>query len=496
MKLAKRILAVIMMAALAMALTIPAFAASDATAKITVPENTEETYTAYKIFDVTTVKDGDKITGYAYTIAKDSKWVEVLQNEEQDWFSITLVGDVYNVSLKEGVDGDEATAKAAAAFLLANKGEITEEPLNKGENAVGEGYYLITSTRGTNLVLATITNAVNVAEKNVEPTVEKKVKNNTANETTADNSTTASIGDTVEFSITISAKKGAKSYVLHDEMSDGLTLNAESITVKVDNTVVTAEGNYTIKTATATDENKPDDSCTFEIVFTQDYLNKIAEDTDITVTYTATVNEKAKVGDDGNSNKATLKYGENSRTTTDESKVYTYSFDLIKTGPAKTDANNNTTYDVLTGAKFKLYDAKTGGNEIPLVKVSDSANGDYYRPATTDGTGVEIEAGEVTIKGLGSGTYYLEETEAPAGYNKLTERTEVKIENANRANTKADDGVYTQNDNDTGIQVINQTGSALPSTGGIGTTIFYVAGGFLAVGAVVLMVVKKRMSAE
>lgn len=191
---------------------------------------------------------------------------------------------------------------------------------------------------------------------------------------------------------------------------------------------------------------------------------------------------KAVIYPGPNTNETKLVYGEGSETTWDKTETFTYQFDLVKTKTDKT---------VLDGAEFKLYDAKTGGNEIALI---DESNG-VYRVATAAEKAAEgfvsatIKAGKVTIKGLDSGTYYLEETKAPAGYNVLAERVEVKIDHANLTATVEGD-TYVSG----GVQVINQTGAELPSTGGIGTTIFYVVGGLLVVAAGVLLVTRKRMS--
>lgn len=160
-------------------------------------------------------------------------------------------------------------------------------------------------------------------------------------------------------------------------------------------------------------------------------------------------------------------------------------FDIIKT---------DSSMKVLNGAKFELHDAQTAGNKIDLVKVSDGV----YRVATATEKGAEgftsavIEAGKATVKGLDAGTtYWLEETEAPAGYNKLAGRVEVKIENTNLTTTMTGD-TWAQGNG--GVQITNNSGALLPSTGGMGTTIFYVLGSVLVLGAVVLLVTKKRMS--
>ena len=160
-------------------------------------------------------------------------------------------------------------------------------------------------------------------------------------------------------------------------------------------------------------------------------------------------------------------------------------FDIIKT---------DSSMKVLNGAKFELYDAQTAGNKIDLVKVSDGV----YRVATATEKNAEgftsavIEAGKATVKGLDANTtYWLEETEAPAGYNKLAGRVEVKIENSNLTTNMTGDTWATDNG---GVQITNKTGTELPSTGGMGTTLFYTLGSILVLGAGILLVTKKRMS--
>ena len=152
---------------------------------------------------------------------------------------------------------------------------------------------------------------------------------------------------------------------------------------------------------------------------------------------------------------------------------------------------------LLTGAKFKLYDTKDSNTPVNLIK--DTATGNY-RVAETGETGAieEIEINRynaVTISGLNKKTYYLEETQAPEGYNKLTERQPVElgkegfVTNATLTGSGAKGAEWTEG----GVQVINNAGATLPSTGGMGTTLFYVIGGGLMVAAVVLLVTKKRM---
>ena len=190
-------------------------------------------------------------------------------------------------------------------------------------------------------------------------------------------------------------------------MSAGLTLNPESITVAEPTGVTKGQdansGDYHVVTTGLSD------GCTFEVVFHQSYLDTITANTDIVVTYSAVVNENAQVSPSDNPNETKLEYGEASNpedkfTPPSETKTYTFKVDVVKT-----DDKNK----VLDDAQFKLYDAKTGGNEIALVKVSDGV----YRLAKDGETGVEYITtvnGQLEIKGFDANTnYYLEETKAP-----------------------------------------------------------------------------------
>ena len=468
MKRTKRIASVLLALVMALSLITTAFAAGE-TGSITINNAVVgQTYTIYQILDLESYnKNAD-----AYSYKATADWAKFING--------TGVKDVYvNVDAQGYVtwvkDADVA-AFAKLAQEYAAKNSIGNQGTEKANSTTVEftnldlGYYLVDSTLGTICSLDTTNPSVTIKEKNAQPTVDKQVQENSNSQWGESND--ANIGDTVNFKTVISAKKGAQGYVLHDKMSEGLTLVPGSVKVRG----LTEGKDYTVAT-----ENLKD-GCTFEITFKQAYLDTITEDTDIVVTYSATLNEKAVIYPGPNTNETKLVYGEGNETTWDETKTFTYQFDLVKT---KTD---NT---VLNGAEFKLYDAKTEGNEIALI---DEGNG-VYRVATAAEKAAEgfvsatIKAGKVTIKGLDSGTYYLEETKAPAGYNVLAERVEVKIDHANLTAT-VEGGTYVSG----GVQVINQTGAELPSTGGIGTTIFYVVGGLLVVAAGVLLVTRKRMS--
>ena len=437
------------------------------------------TYKAYQILvlesyntDADPNGDGNKEGAYAYKA--NSAWASWLKTQTQ-YVSIDKQGYVTWVK-----DADAAAfAKAALAHAKANS--IQADSTKTAGSATVEftglnlGYYLIDTTLGTLCSLDTTAPSVEMYEKNEEPSVTKEVQEDSDKNWGDDN--TAEIGDTVKFKTTITAKKGAESYVLHDVMSDGLTLNGDSIKVQVNGTDLNSQY-YDIKTESLAD------GCDFEITFAQSYLDTITADTDIVVTYSAVVNENAVVHDGANTNKTKLTFGEDNRdeTTWDETKTYTFKVDVVKT-----DSVNK----VLDGAQFKLYDAKTGGNEIALIKVSDGV----YRLAKDGENGEEYittKDGQLEIKGFDANTnYYLEETKAPDGYNKLAERVEIAVKAANLEAT-VDNGTYEEG----GIQVINKTGSLIPSTGGMGTTILYMAGGVLVIAAGALLIFRRRMHTD
>ena len=469
MKYIKRTLALLLAVVLVLALSISAFAV-DTNGSIKVDNAVvNKTYTLYRIFDL----DSHNTDYSAINYKVSAKWANFFVTGAEGLNYVTI-DDMGYVTWK---DGANAADFAAAAIAYATANGIANDGQQKATSSIVEftnlplGYYLVQSDLGALCSLDTTMPNVTIKEKNAAPTVDKQVQEN-SNGTWGDTND-ANIGDTVNFKTTINVVDGQpKNYVLHDKMSNGLTFDAGSVEVKIGDRTLTLGSDYTLIA-------NPKDGCTFEIEFKE---NVLKPNDVVIVTYSATLNEKAVIYPEPNTNETKLVYGEGSETTWDKTETFTYQFDLVKT---KTD---NT---VLNGAEFKLYDAKTEGNEIALI---DEGNG-VYRVATAAEKAAEgfvsatIKAGKVTIKGLDSGTYYLEETKAPAGYNVLAERVEVKIDHANLTATVEGD-TYVSG----GVQVINQTGAELPSTGGIGTTIFYVVGGLLVVAAGVLLVTRKRMS--
>ena len=467
MKHVRTILTLFVALAMALALSLPAFAASgtnDNSGSITINNAVPgQTYNIYQVL-VLESYDTDK-KAYAYKANPDWEgWLE----DQTIYVSIDEQGYVTWVKDADVV----AFAKAALAHAKANNIAATQTKTATSETVtfsdLSLGYYLVESSLGTLCSLDTTNPSVIMEEKNEPPTVEKEVQENSTGNWGDEN--TAQIGDTVNFKTTITIKPGAQDYVLHDEMSEGLTLDPDSIALTLDGTPLNQDY-YNVLTANL------DDGCDFHITFTQSYLDTITKETVVVVTYSAILNEKAVISNDANTNKTKLDYSENNKTAWDETKTYTFSFDIVKT-----DEDNK----ILDGAKFRLYDSKTDGNEIPVVKISDGV----YRLAKAGETGVEMETfnGQIEVRGLDANTtYWLQETKAPDGYNKLPDRVEVKIEESN-LNATVGNGAWANG----GVHVVNKTGSLLPSTGGMGTTLFYIGGGALVVLAIVLLVIKKR----
>ena len=476
MKHAKKLVSILLAMVMVLSMSTAVFAAqgtNDNNGSITI-NNAEEghTYNAYQIL----VLESYNTDAGAYSYKANAAWESWLESQTQ----YVSIDDQGYVTWAEGADAAEF-AKAALAHAEENKIIPTATKTADGTTVKFEklnlGYYLVDTTLGTLCSLDTTTTDVEMFEKNEQPPVKKEVKEDSTGNWEDEN--TAEIGDVVEFRTTIGAKPGAEGYVLHDVMTEGLTLNPDSIEA----TGLTKgqdenSGDYHVVTTGL------NDGCTFEVVFHQSYLDTITEDTDIVVTYSAVVNEKAVIYDGANTNKTKLQFGEDNRdeTTWDETKTYTFKVDVVKT-----DGDNK----VLNGAQFKLYDAKTGGNEIALVKVSDGV----YRLAKDGETGVNYITtvnGELEIKGFDANTnYYLEETKAPDGYNKLAERVEIPVKEAN-LEASVSNGVW-QNG---GVHIVNKTGDELPSTGGMGTTVIYIVGGVLVAGAAVLLILRSRRNTE
>lgn len=458
MKHVKKLVSLLLAIIMVFAMATTAFAAG--TNSITVNGAQKgETYKLYKMLDLIV---NESNTAYSYTV--NTEWNDFFTTGAgKDYVDIDEQGYVTWKTGKDSASDMEAFGKAAAAAVSGKTVVATQTPTADGSFTFANldaGYYLITSSNGTLAIVDTTpTNpAATVNEKNPDHTLDKQVQEDSNSSWGKENS--AQIGDTVNFQTTITVKKGAKNLIMHDKMEDGLSFNADS----VDIAGLTKGTDYTVVTTGLTDD------CTFEIRFEQSYLNTITSDATLTVTYNAVLNEKADITN-GEKNDAKLSWGGASSTEWSETVTKTYQFDVLK------HAANDTEKKPLAGATFQLKDAS--GNVVKLVKVSDTE----YRVANGTEIGAvdsftTVASGKIVIKGVDLDKYTLVETAAPAGYNKLNRDEEFTV--------TADQTLT--------VEISNNSGTELPSTGGMGTTIFYVVGSILVIGAAVLLITRKRMS--
>lgn len=456
MKNVKKLMGLLLAMIMAFAMGVCVFA--EGTNTITISNAQKgETYKLYKILNLSV--SGDK-TAYSYTL--NDTWKSFFT--QGNGVSYVDIDTQNHVTWKVGMntaENMENFGKAAAAYAANVEVTDTKTPTTDGQitfSGLDSGYYLITSTNGTLAMTKTTPSDpdVTVNEKNKDTTLDKKVQEDSTDNWGNENS--AQIGDTVNFKVTIHMKKGAKNYVMHETMDDGLSFNEGSVQI----TGLTKDTDYTVKTAEISD------GCTFEIIFTKNYLNSVKANTALTVTYNAVLNENADITN-GENNKAKITWGDNSTTEYSETTTKTYQFEVLKY--AQEDEQKNR----LAGAVFQLLNAE---NEIvKLIKVNDTE----YRVANGGENGsvdsfTTVANGNIVIKGVDLDKYYLKETKAPEGYNLLADDKEFTVTSGNTLT----------------VEIENKSGSELPETGGMGTTMFYLIGGILVIGAGVLLVARRR----
>ncbi len=464
----KKLFAALLAAALVLAMAVPAFAVTNATKGSITISNTvkDETYTIYRMFKLDSYNAESNT--YSYTV-------------ESDWEGFFKTGAGGNYITLDGQNhptwtaADENDSTTVAAFAKAALAWAADKKISgTKETATGDtvtfsdldlGYYLVDSSLGALCGLNTTNPNATIKEKNEKPEIKKEVQTSAGDWSRENN---AKIGDTVEYKVEIKVADGAQKYTVTDTMSKGLTFNSTSLKVAVGSTFATADTDYTL---TPTENG-------FTLELPESYVSTFTKGTVILVTYNATLNKDAVIDGDGNTNKVTLSYGNHQNTVPSEVTTKSYQFDLVKV--------DGTTNKLLDGAEFELADGET-----KLSFVKDTAGN--YRVAMTgeDGatTTITVKGGKVNIYGLAGKTYTLTETKAPDGYNKLVTSETVNLADGSKTHATIVDSVY----KDGGVVVENHAGTVLPSTGGMGTTLFYVIGGGLMVAAVVLLVTKKRM---
>ena len=510
-KAMKKLMAALLAVAMVCAMAIPAFAAEGAgaahTGSITINGAINgQTYYIYRILNLEANAD---FTAYKYTI--NTGW-ETFVTEHNDVF--TVKNGIVTSTVTDAAT-IQNLANEAGAYAKTNNLQIadTADSDNVTVRGLDLGYYLVVPEPGvvssSLCSLGTTNPNVTINEKNGKPAIEKFVYRGEVGEPSND----AGIGDTVKFLITVAVIDGQPhNYIIHDAMSAGLTFNEASVVVtrhRETNNPITDptpkletlnEGSdYTVEKNTACTASTEITGCTFEIKFTDTALK--ANDV-IMVQYTATVNENAVIGSKGNPNETILEYNKKyaNKSTT---KTYVWDMSVHKFADLGTGKENTP----LENAEFRLYKEESGAKKY--AKFTETYTGssiyklnnenDRWTADENAATKVKTPAnGNIKFEGLDAGTYYLEETKAPTGYNTLTAPIKVVIEStlpaaggtASYTVKYGDDSAEVNNHI---IPVENKTGTTLPSTGGIGTTIFYVIGGGLMVAAAVLLITKKRM---
>ena len=501
MKHAKKFASLLLALVMVFALATTAFAAENTT--ISAPEGSTRTYDVYQIFTgdlhegvLSNIKWGKNGTGTEET-AVDQTTLDALAavNSKSDTEKLTVIQTYVNFgSTAIGtVSGSNPLTVPTGYYLVKDNGPVND----------GEAY---------SLYVVQVVGPTTISPKVGTTTSDKKVddkndSNTTEDATTWQDSADYDIGDAVPFKLSATIAQDYANYThgykltFHDKEDAGLSFNKNSVKVYVDGTLITT--GYEVVTGGLTD------GCTFEVRFAN--LKDIASveaGSIISVEYTSTLDTDATVGSAGNKNTSHVTYtnnpndeqaGENGETPDDVVIVFTYqtivnkvtknpaydaSKDTEKTG---TDSDGNKEFIPLKGAGFTLY--------------KKNASGAY------EAVGPELKDEDMTTftwSGLDDGDYKLVETTTPSGYNTIPDieftitathdvtsnnPTLTSLSGGDKFTGKVSAGVVSAN-------IENQSGAQLPSTGGIGTTIFYVLGSVLVLGAAVLLVTKKRMSTK
>ena len=523
MKRMKRIMALMLAAIMMMAMSVTAFAAEGATGTHTLTVNVKTTEPAqnlkgqtinlYKLFDVTESGEGQN-KNYAYTVNETYKKtlatvLNIAETSKDEDFAaaVTKLGSDNATEVQNFANTFTTKALEGKLEATTTSGKITEE--NKTSytfNNLAAGYYLVYVTGGKEIQSSLVTvdaDTTTVDLKTEAPSIDK----------TADK-TTVNIGDVVTYTVTgaIPDTTGYSEYVykIHDELTKGLDFVNDANGTALEAGATTVNVKVAFKDAGVTDASTAPTTATLDAANNRKMsldlsewvrANQANKGKEFTVTYYAKVNKAAVVTE---KNKAQLEYGnkpgETTTTTPSEVKTPTYPLDILK---VKKDSNPE---EILAGAHFTLYASTTEGtiDESKPIKVTKEADGKYSYAAdqnaadatddmVTVANKIEGQGYNLHINGLAAGTYYLKETKAPEGYNKLTSPIKVTItKTGDEEWTVSKDGTV---EDDKIIDIENSTGSILPSTGGRGAIAFAVIAALLVFGVAVSFIRDKRKEA-
>lgn len=460
-------------------------------------------YTAYKLLDATyegtdvAITDDTNVS-YYYTGAASDELYTILAKYFQ--FDAFVDGKAYvKVVDDEGTAIDYSNVNVAALaaeintameretdpLTLTAAGTATASGTTASISNLAKGYYFLDTTTGS---LCSIDTAgkVTIYEKNSVPTVtDKNVKPDGAADTAYTDSINGTVGDKFKFKVTVNTGTNTHApapgtatgrdtdFVITDTLGKGFTLNTAASDFAIEGWTYGTD--FTVQIADANDTTK---DTTITITLKASKLATVVQNTDINILYDATLNENA-ITDGQASNSA------NNQTTI----TYTYGFEILKVDSANTPLEN---------VKFTLKNDK---NEYYFVPSDASSVDEDVMKALGQGQDGKIATGEdgkITFSGIAAGTYTLTETDTLSGYNLLDAPIIVAItpnvDDPSQATVAVTSGEGTASGNV--ITIVNQSGSVLPSTGGIGTTIFYIIGAILVIGAGVVLVTRRRMSAN
>lgn len=488
MKLFKKLASFILAFAMVMAIAMPSVVMADGDGSITITgANPNHTFEAYQIF-------AGEVSGKTLS---NLKWGNGVNEAGQK--------ELGSAKDNAGQLKTEANAKEfaykVAKYLGTSAGESTPEGINYKIENLAPGYYLVKDKDGTvpdaeayTKFILKVVGAAKVKVKSEVPTSQKKVKdtNDTTGDTTGwQDSADYDIGDQVPFQLTgtvakdFSDYKGAYKLVFHDKESKGLTFKPDSVEVYVDGTKI--ETGYSVKTTGLGDK------CTFEVVFDNlKDIESVHNGSVITVEYTSELNKDAVIGSEGNPNEMRMEFSNNPNVEQNGTTTYT-PWDKVIVFTYKTIIDKvNSEKKPLTGAAFKLEKInKVGPNTV-------------VHEFTADDTTSSFE-----FKGLDDGKYILTETVTPEGYNTMdpitfeitathdvdSDKPTLKTLNGNKVTGEIDFTVAKDQGSLT-AQVVNNKGSELPSTGGMGTTVLYAAGTLMILAAAAFLVMKKKAESK
>ena len=538
MKSLKKMMALVIAMVMVLAMGVTVFAATSHS--ITIKNDNDaisingKTYSAYKLFDSTQNSDQ---TAYAYYLSKSNQFytTSAAKTIVEKYFTLTdIPGDSTKVTAvaKTGFDPRtfadeiESVLKDLTADYTSPAADNEQAVISLPDDEAGQGYYIVTGTakasdQNTTAGKEEITSAVIVTNEDPNPvakpkagipTLDKKITGVAEGLTKVGDAVldsdgvaaVAKVGSTVSYEIDsiVPDLTGYTTYTykISDSITAGLTYVEDSFVLKINNAEVDIDPVFA------------SDKKSFTLTIPMTTLDDYDAGTDIVLTYNCTVNDSA-LSYDYENNTANLEYSRNpyddtEKDTTPDKKTYVIDLNIDVDKVAEGVSGKK-----LDGAEFQLY--RMNGSAKEYYKW-DSAAKKVTWVASGGDTFTTDTNGKLTtqVQGLDKGEYYLEETKAPIGYNALSAPVKVTI-SVNEANdkvtysattdgaaAKVDDGVVDLTVAQTTAQpvavatIVNNAGTQLPSTGGIGTTIFYIVGAILVLGAGILLVTRRRMNAN